>query len=58
MIRSARLFPGPIVPPRRVGAYTANEWFFTERGGLVSLLSCLAPGRPLHLEGEAARPFL
>src|SRR5215210_8633649 len=28
------------------------------RGGLASLLSCPAPGRPLYLEGEAARPSL
>src|SRR5215208_4054395 len=30
---------------------------FSQRGGLASLLSCPAPGRPPHLEGEAARPF-
>src|SRR5215217_5125474 len=27
------------------------------RGGLASLLSCPAPGRPLYLEGEAADPL-
>ena len=30
---------------------------FSQRGGLASLLSCPAPGRPLHLEGEAADPL-
>src|SRR5215217_3948122 len=31
---------------------------FSQRAGLISLLSCPAPGRPPHLEGEAARPYL
>jgi hypothetical protein len=29
----------------------------SQRGDLASLLSCLAPGRPLHLEGAAAAPL-
>ena len=30
---------------------------FSQRGGLVSLLSCLASGRPPYLEGETAGPL-
>src|SRR5918995_986 len=29
----------------------------SQRGDLASLLSCPAPGRPLHSEGEAADPL-
>ena len=29
---------------------------FSQRGGLVSLLSCPTSGQPAHLEGEAAAP--
>ena len=52
-----RRFPEPIVLSGRSRTHSVMRGF-SQRGSLVSLLSCPASGRPLHLEGEAADPFL
>jgi hypothetical protein len=46
----------PIVIPGRERAHSAKR-DLSQREDLASLLSCPAPGRPLHLEGEAADPL-
>src|SRR5215212_7508441 len=56
-IRSTRRFPEPIVLPGWSRTHTVMRGF-SQRGSLLSLLSCPASGRPPYLEGEAAEPVL
>jgi hypothetical protein len=54
-IRSTRRLPESIVLPGRSRTHTLMRGF-SQRGSLISLLSCPASGRPLHLEGETVDP--
>ena len=50
---STRRFPEPIVVPGRSRTPAVMRGF-SQRRGLVSLVSCAASGRQPYLEGEAA----